>query len=117
MNSKIKVTLLFLKLFPLIPVIVLLFFPGNTFSAPYGAKWYDVSEYLLGKVYVKVFFLESNEKSPNTENWTDQEKANCREVLEKALDETRKRFIREFEFKPGSGELPPGVLLGFIIDS
>ena len=47
--------------------------------------------------------------SPNTENWTDQEKANCKEVLEKALDEIRKRFIKEFELRPGSGELPPGV--------
>ena len=109
MNSKIRVALLFLKIFTSIPVIILLFFPESTFSAPYGAQWYDVSEYLLGKVYVKVFFLESNEKSPNTENWTDKEKANCKEVLEKALDEIRKRFIKEFELRPGSGELPPGV--------
>jgi len=97
-------------------VIVLLLFSSHTLSAPDGAQWYDVSEYLLGKVYVKVFFLESNEQSPNTENWTDQEKANCKEVLEKALNEIRKRFIREFELKPGSGKLPPGVNLEFIID-
>jgi hypothetical protein len=115
MISKIKIKLFF-KIFTSIPVIILLFFSDTTFSAPYGAQWYDVSEYLLGKVYVKVFFLESNEQSPNTENWTDQEKTNCKEVLEKALGEIRKRFIKEFELKPGSGKLPPGVNLEFIID-
>jgi hypothetical protein len=96
--------------------IILLTLTNKAFCAPYGAQWYDVSEYLLGKVYVKVFFLESNEQSPNTENWTEQEKANCREVLEKGLAEIRKRFVQEFEIKPGSGKLPPGVNLEFIID-
>ncbi|MBI5407865.1 MAG: hypothetical protein HZA14_00705 [Nitrospirae bacterium] len=90
--------------------------PGASTAAPYGAQWYDVSEYLLGKVYVKVIFLESNEKSPNTENWTEEEKSNCREALEKALFEIRKRFIKEFELKEGSGKLPPGVNLEFITD-
>ncbi len=85
-------------------------------SAPYGAKWNDVSEYLIGTVYVKVFFLESDKNSPNTENWTEQEKTNCAEALEKALDEIRRRFIREFEMEAGSGELHPGVNLEFIVD-
>jgi len=100
----------------LLQLAVLALIPTMVNSAPYGAQWYDVSEYLLGRVYVKVFFLESNEQSPNTENWTDQEKANCKELLEKALSEIRKRFIKEFELKPGSGKLPPGVNLEFIID-
>jgi len=89
---------------------------SSAWGAPYGAQWYDVSEYLLGKVYVKVFFLESNERSPNTENWTDAEKDNCREVIEKTLSEIRKRFVSEFELEPGSGRLPPGVNLDFITD-
>lgn len=97
-------------------LIILVLLSNNILAAPYGAQWYDVSEYLLGKVYVKVFFLESNEKSPNTENWTEEEKANCKEALEKALAEIRKRFIKEFELKPGTGKLPPGVNLEFIFD-
>jgi hypothetical protein len=32
------------------------------------------------------------------------------------LNEIKKRFIKEFEIKPGSGKLPPGVNLEFIID-
>jgi len=105
----------FLKV-PFFALLILFFFSNNTFSAPYGAQWYDVSEYLLGTVYVKVFFLESNEKSPNTENWTEEEKANCRDTLEKSLAEIRKRFIQEFEVEEGSGKLPPGVNLEFITD-
>lgn len=107
--------LLFLKVLAS-TLIVLLLFSNHTLSAPYGAQWYDVSEYLLGKVYVKVFFVESNEESPNTENWTEEEKANCKKALGAALTEIRKRFIQEFEIKPGSGKLPPGVNLDFIID-
>ena len=90
--------------------------PNTAFSAPYGAEWYDVSEYLLGTVYVKVFFLESNEKSLNTENWTEDEKTNCQEALEKALEEIQKRFIKEFEIEQDSGKLLPGINLDFIID-
>lgn len=112
---KMKITAFYTVSF-LILTLILTCFPGNSFCAPYGAQWNDVSEYLLGKVYVKVFFLESNEKSPNTENWTDEEKNNCKHVLEKALDEIRKRFVTEFEIEKGSGELPPGVDLDFIID-
>ena len=107
--------MLFLKISTFI-FVSLLILPNNILSAPYGAQWYDVSEYLLGKVYVKVFFVESDEKSPNTENWTEEEKTNCRKALEVALTEIRKRFIQEFEIKPGSGKLPPGVNLDFIID-
>ena len=110
MVSTIKKTVLFFEIL-ILTSISFSFYPNNTLSAPYGAQWYDVSEYLLGKVYVKVFFLESNEKSLNTENWTDQEKANCKEVLEKSLAEIRKRFVQEFEIKPGTGRLPPGVNL------
>ena len=115
MVSTIKKTVLFFEIL-ILTSISFSFYPNNTLSAPYGAQWYDVSEYLLGKVYVKVFFLESNEKSLNTENWTDQEKANCKEVLEKSLAEIRKRFVQEFEIKPGTGRLPPGVNLEFIND-
>jgi hypothetical protein len=97
-------------------LVVLFLLSINVFSAPYGAQWYDVSEYLLGKVYVKVFFLESNEKSPNTENWTEEEKAYCKDALENGLAEIQKRFINEFEIEKGSGKLPPGVNLDFIID-
>lgn len=91
-------------------------FPQSAIAAPYGAQWNDVSEYLLGRVYVKVFFLESNEKSPNTENWTEEEKSNCKVELEKALSEIKKRFVREFETVESSGKLLPGVNLDFIID-
>ncbi len=100
----------------LLLLVILTLNPNIVISAPYGAQWYDVSEYLLGKVYVKVFFLEGSEKSPNTENWTEGKKANCKEVLEKSLNEIKKRFIKEFEIKPGSGKLSPGVNLDFIID-
>jgi hypothetical protein len=95
---------------------ILFLFEGSSIASPYGAQWNDVSEYLLGKVYVKVFFLESNDKSPNTENWTEEEKNNCKIALEEALSEIRKRFIREFETEEGSGKLYPGVNLDFIID-
>lgn len=105
----------------LLPCLILVvacggMFPGASHAGPYGADWNDVSEYLIGKVYVKVFFLESNEKSPNTENWTEEEKKNCRDALERALGEIRKRFIREFEVAAGSGKTPQGVGLDFIFD-
>jgi hypothetical protein len=100
----------------LLLLVILALNQNIVISAPYGAQWYDVSEYLLGKVYVKVFFVESDEKSPNTENWTEEEKTNCKEALGKALAQVRKRFVQEFEIEPKTGKLPPGVNLDFIID-
>jgi hypothetical protein len=101
---------------PVILILIFLFFCDKALAAPYGAQWYDVSEFLLGKVYVKVFFLESNEISPNAENWTEMEKAHCKKALETALAELRKRFIKEFETMQGTKKLPPGVHLDFTID-
>ncbi len=39
-------------------------------AVPYGAAPDDVAEYMLGDVLVTVVLMESNENSPNTENWT-----------------------------------------------
>lgn len=105
------------KLLAMIPAAALtLLAVSSVHPAPYGAQWYDVSEYLLGTVYIKVFFLESSDASQNTENWTGEEKDNCRSALERAMAEIRGRFISEFEVEKGSGRLPPGVNLDFVFD-
>jgi len=42
-----------------IVLIIFIFLCNSIQAAPYGAQWYDVSEYLLGKVYVKVLFMRA----------------------------------------------------------
>jgi len=45
--------------------------PRGTSSLPYGADFYDTSEFLIGTVAVGVVFIESDGTiDPSTENWT-----------------------------------------------
>jgi len=44
---------------------------------PYGAGFYDTSEYMIGDIAVGIVFLESNGViDPNTEDWSSSEEAN-----------------------------------------
>ena len=51
-------------------------------TRPYGAAWYDTSEYMLGNVLVTVVLLESDGTipgaDPQSENWTEAEKNQTR---------------------------------------
>ncbi len=47
--------MIFHRVLPIV-LVLMTFYSGKAFSAPYGAKWYDVSEYLLGRVYFRFYF-------------------------------------------------------------
>lgn len=51
---------------------------SSTMSAPpYGATFYDTSEYMIGNIVVGIIFLESNGAiDPNTESWSNAEESN-----------------------------------------
>ncbi len=87
------------------------FFVQADSKPPYGAEWYDTSEYLLGKVLVKVFFVESNGNiDPNLENWTAVEKEMARNAIEQATNWIKNQYDQEFP------NAPAGAKLSFIID-
>ncbi len=57
-------------------LLSLLLLSAGASAAPYGAGWYDTSEYLLGKVAVAVVFPESNGAlMPQTQTWSEARKA------------------------------------------
>lgn len=59
----------------------------QTGSAPYGAGFYDTSEYMMGDVAVGIILPESNGATdPNTEDWTALEKSNVISEIQAGLD-------------------------------
>ncbi|NIM03945.1 hypothetical protein GTN66_07375 [bacterium] len=62
-------------------------------ATPYDAKYYDTSEYLIGDVYVKAFFVESStELAGATENWTEEERSACISTMTYAFNWIESQF-------------------------
>lgn len=54
---------------------------------PYGATFYDTSEYMIGNIVVGIIFLESNGNiDPNSESWSSAEESNVISKIVKGLN-------------------------------
>ncbi len=74
-----------------IVAIFVLFFAESSYAAelqmPYGAGFYDTSEYLIGNIAVGIVLLESNGAiDASTEDWTAEEEANVVNEIRAGLE-------------------------------
>ena len=54
---------------------------------PYGAGFYDTSEFLLGDISVAVIFVESDGSiDPQTENWSSSRESQCVSEIQNGLN-------------------------------
>lgn len=64
---------------------LVLLYSNGAYAAAYGADYCDISEYLIGDVYVKAFFVEYT-NTDSTEVWTLDERTNCLTILTNACN-------------------------------
>jgi len=99
-------------------------------TIPYGAGFYDTSEYMIGDVAVGIILLESNGGiDPNSEDWTPAEESNVVSEIQAGLNwwaarepNAKLTFIYDIHYKvptryepitrTGYHEFPPGSQSG-----